>query len=364
MKFVETENLKVGMRLARPIYNRKGVLLFDRDSRMTEQTIDSVKNYGLLGVYILEPAEPLPPMTEDDLEYEQFQIMTGFSIRDELEKMLSTGKQSRMSSIAATIIKKYGHLEEKINFYQNLRSKDDFVCIHSLNVAVLCAMITHVMNVKLEEQLRTVMAAIVHDIGKLRVPQELLYAREESEETGMRIYSEQISGLDILEEAFREGNAIKRICLQALRARYDLAGGEQSSLSGKLVTGAKILLVANRYDELTAINLQGKPESEVKALREFREHPEIYDEEVVDALIRSIYILFSGVSVELNTGEKALVLTENPQDILRPTVLTFGDNSVLDLSLPGNEDIHIVDVMKTMDNRYVMDTDTVKRITI
>ena len=70
-------------------------------------------------------------------------------------------------------------------------------------------------------------------------------------------------------------------------------------------------------------------------------------------MIRSINILPPGVSVELSTGEKALVLNENEENVLRPTVVSFRDNSILDLSLPGNEDIQIVDVMKTMDNRYI-----------
>lgn len=362
MKFVETENLRPGMRLARPIYNKKGVLLFERDSRLTSQAIDSVKNFGLLGVYVLEPAEPLPPMTEEDLEFERFQVMCGFSIREEQEKLLTAGKQSRVENIASMIIKKYGHLEEKINFYQNLRSKDDYVSRHCLNTAILCAMITHVMNVRLEEQLQTVVAAIVHDIGKLRLPKELLFAKEDSDENRMKIYYEQLAGLDILENTFMDGIAIKRICSQALRVFYEQQPGRQTSFAGKMVTGAKILLVANRYDELTAMNLQGKSESEVKAIQEFVEHSELYDEKVVNALLRSVKILFPGVSVELNTGEKALVLTDNNENILRPTVLTFGDNSVLDLALPENSDICIVDVMKTMDNRCVMDMETLKQV--
>ena len=46
-------------------------------------------------------------------------------------------------------------------------------------------------------------------------------------------------------------------------------------------------------------------------------------------------------------------MNENEESVLRPTVVSFRDNSILDLSLPGNEDIQIVDVMKTMDNRYI-----------
>ena len=80
MQFVKTDDLKVGMRLARPIYNKNGVLLYERDSKLTMQGIISIKNFNLIGIYILEPAEPVPPMTADDLFFERFtttQIISG-----------------------------------------------------------------------------------------------------------------------------------------------------------------------------------------------------------------------------------------------------------------------------------------------
>ncbi len=353
MKFVETADLKEGMRLGRPIYNKKGVLLFERDSRLNSQSIDSVKNFGLLGVYILEPAEPLPPISQEDLDFEQFQVVTVYSILEELEEMLATKKSTRLQTIASTIIRKYGHLEGKVNFYQNLRSKEDYVCRHCLNTAILCAMITHVMNVRVDEMLQTVQSAVVHDIGKLKTPQEILFAKEDTEAGRMKIYQDQLDGMELLEEALTGGKAIRRICAQALRAKTDAESG-QIAVNAKTPISVKILIVANRYDELTAMDLQGKSRSEVKAIQEFRQYPELYDEGVVEALTESINILFSGVSVELNTGDRALVLTENPRDILRPTVLTFGDNCIVDLSLAGNKDLYVVDIMKTMDNRYVM----------
>lgn len=72
MIFVKSEDLKYGMRLAKPIYNKTGVLLYERNTRLTLQGIESVKNFGLLGLYILEPAEPVPPMSEEDLDFERF----------------------------------------------------------------------------------------------------------------------------------------------------------------------------------------------------------------------------------------------------------------------------------------------------
>ena len=71
------------MRLARPIYNRNGVLLYERDSKLTEQGIASIRNFGMIGIYFLEPAEPVPPMTEDDVKFERFQTINVFAIQDD-----------------------------------------------------------------------------------------------------------------------------------------------------------------------------------------------------------------------------------------------------------------------------------------
>lgn len=361
MQFVEMPDLKAGMRLARPIYNKQGVLLFERDSRLNAQVIDSVKNFGLLGMYILDPSEPLPPMKEEDLEFERFQTMTVFSLQEELGRILQSGKQSKLQTIVSTVIKRYGHLKRKINFYQNLRSKDDYVCSHSLNVAMLCAMMTHVMNLRVDEQFQTVEAAVLHDLGKERLPKEVLFKQNPSPEDDARIYREQLAALDVLDD-FSEGAGVKRICMQAHRARWELTANGKTDANDKMSMGARILIVANRYDEETAMDLSGKAESEVKALQEFYDYPGLYDPKAVDALIKSVNILFAGVSVELNTGEKALVLTENPQDILRPVVLRFRDNEILDLSLRGNAGIQIADITKTLDNRYIMDAETVARM--
>ena len=47
MQYKKISQLKPGMRLARPIYNKKGVMLFERDTRLTRQGIASIENSGL-----------------------------------------------------------------------------------------------------------------------------------------------------------------------------------------------------------------------------------------------------------------------------------------------------------------------------
>ena len=60
--------------------------------------------------------------------------------------------------------------------------------------------------------------------------------------------------------------------------------------------------------------------------------------------------------VELTNREKGLVISENPDNILRPVVLGFSSNKIYDLSNNGvYRRYQIVDIMKTMDNRIKVD---------
>ena len=360
MRFVKSDDLKTGMRLARPIYNKNGVLLYERNSKLTRQGIVSVRNFGLIGIFILEPAEPVPPMTQADIDFERFQTMCVFSIREELDQILQTKRISRMQMIAANIIRNYGHLDERLNFIQNLRSKEDYIYKHSLNAAILCAMITHVMNLKVEEQLETVQAALVHDIGKLTaagMPEGKLSPLEEK----MRLEVAEVGGYDLIEIAFSSAPNVRRICVQARKAIVSLKTGEDIS-AVKLGNGARVLAVAETYDKMTAMQFDQEPTSEVTALKYLLDNPQVFDSRVVNALIKSINILVPGVSVELNTGEKALVLSANEQNVLKPMLLMFGDNSIVDLAdTQKYEDLEIKDIMKTMDNRHVMDISLLKQ---
>ncbi len=359
MRFVKSEDLKSGMRLARPIYNKNGVLLYERNSKLTGQGIVSIRNFGLLGIFILEPAEPVPPMTRADIEFERFQTMCVFSIMEELNTIAKTGRAQKTHLIASDIIRNYGHLDAKINFLQNLRSKEDYTYKHSLNVAILCAMMTNSMNMMVEEQMDTVQAALVHDIGKIMRFEEEIAAGGPLAD--MTMDAREVAGHALIESAFSSRPNIKRICTQAKKLLISIKTGEDIS-SIRLVNGARVLAVAETYDRMTAMKVDEEPASEVEALKYLLRYPKVYHEKVVDALIRSVNILVPGVSVELNTGEKALVLAANEKDILRPRILMFRDNSVVDLSDAETfEDLEIKDIMRTLDNRHVMNMDLLKQ---
>jgi len=360
MKFVKTDDLKIGMRLAKPIYNKKGVLLYERDSKLTAQGTESIRNFGLIGVYILEPAEPLPPMTQDDIDFEKFQAIAIFEIKDELQMIARTNKTAKIYQVVQLINRAYGRLDHRINFIQNLRSNTDFVYKHSLNVAILCALISHKMNMRPSDQEDLITAAIVHAVG-------LVSADERNNPTVMP-EDERIakmmenSGLTKIDRVFLSFPSIKRTAVQAFREVNAFYNNEEVG-SHKIVDTAKVLIVADEFDRMTAMNSVGDvSNSEITALRHFLDHPELYDKNVVRALVDSINILAEGCCIELSNGEKGLVLARNERNVLRPMILVFSTNKIVDLAQTAYYgDLEIVDIMKTLDNRYVMDTELIEK---
>ena len=365
MLFIKCDELKPGMRLAKPIYSKKGVLLYDRASVLKDtQSIENIKGFGLMGLFILEPAEPVPPMTQDDLDFERFQTVMYNEIMEELQHIRSKHKQDRFSYICAQIIKNYGNLRRKITFQQSLRSEEDYIYKHSLNAAILAAMITHTMNVPLSDQNEAVASAVIHDIGKLTLPASFQSKMMTTEDDRIVIDQHEAEGYSLIDEAFMTQPNIKRSCNQARKVLLDYWAGRTVS-NQKMFLAAKVLVVAGIFDKETAVRADTPPVSEVAVIRKMMAREDVFDPKVVKGLVDSINILMPGVSVELNTGEKALVIKTNDDDFLRPTVLSFRDNSIIDLSnRRAYSNLEIVDIMKTMDNRYVMDTAKMKALGI
>ena len=156
------------------------------------------------------------------------------------------------------------------------------------------------MNLKVDEQLETVQAAIIHDIGKMMMPKSVMEKDEWSDADQAAVRTAEITGFDLIDIVYSSSPNIKRICAQAQKALESMETGEDISAM-KMVNGAKVLTVAEKFDTMTAMQFGKEPVSEVAALRHLQENPKVYDSTVVNALIQSINILSPGVSVELNT---------------------------------------------------------------
>lgn len=358
MIFVPTDELKVGMRLAKPIYNKNGVLLYERNTKLTLQGIYSVKNFELIGLYVLEPAEPLPPMTAEDIEFERFQTMAVFSIKDDLKAIKAGQRPSELMVLANQIVRMYGSLEHKVNFTQNLRSPEDYVYKHALNVGILSALMAHRLHVDNAEQMNIVVAALLYDIGRLFLPTKMQNKTDDfSTEEYQMFRKAQLDGFNIINDNLDINTSVKRL-VKGCHEDYDYVADNQSK---NVPWGVRIIQVAHYYDVRTAMNLYEEPHSEIQVVRALLENKRNFDATVVTALLDSIRILSPGVCVELTNGERGLVIRENDENPLVPIILSFDKNQVYDLSVDRiSKTLQIKDLMKTMDNRIIVDDSTLQ----
>lgn len=364
MQFVKTEDLKPGMRLAKPIYNRLGVLLYERNTKLTMQGIQSIHKFSLIGIYILEPAEPAPPLTEEEIQFEKFQTVYMFRLRDELGKIINGTSPDNLSSLAKNIIKKFGNLDQKITFSQNIRSSGDFVYKHNLNAAILCAILSHKLGFAYEEQTALVEAALLYDMGYLYLDTDkLTHIDQVDSEDYKALCSARKKSYHLLRPQENDYllpkmtlNIIAEMILPYNHKDHPKVTTRKWSLA------THILRVADRFDHLTSMGYDFEPQSEVAAVKYLMQYPEFYHPRVVSALTDSVHILPQGACVDLSTGDKAMILESNEEHFLQPLVLKFSDNQIYDLSDPEvSKELQIQDIMKTMDNRISVDEDTLKQ---
>ena len=200
-------------------------------------------------------------------------------------------------------------------------------------------------------------------MGKLDIVDDLADCDDLDDSGYRRLAVFEKDAYQLISTALPNGSIVKRICeqSQAILEAYR-TGDINLNISAFSIT-AKILAVAGRYDTLTAMQLDKEPESEIKAFHYMLAEDHFFDPSVVNALLAAINILFPGVCVVLNNGDKGVVIKENREDVFRPVILNFGDNRVLDFSDDNvSSNFWINDVMKTLDNRYIFDTDTLIEI--
>lgn len=363
MKFYKPEELRAGMRLAKQIYNKQGVLLYERGLVLTDQIIASVQKFGLLGVLILEPAEPLPPITAEEQEFEQLQTTYMFRLRDSLIAISKGQPAQDLSSLVSDIVRRFGSLNHPVTFSQTIRSSEDYNYKHAVCTAILSAMIAHSLGIPVNVMNDLIYAALLADFGYLYVPREIM-SKQEEDLTNIDLLSIEQYRTKALHLLNQDENPFRlsENTFTTLTEFLQVSRKENPKLiTASFHLNTKILMVADKYDRMTAMSLNYQPVSAVQALRHLQKQEMLYDVSIVHALSAAISILPVGQCVELSANRRGMIVSQTPGDQFHPQVLDLATNAVYDLSNPKLRDVITVkDIMTSMDQRYAFDEKTLQ----
>lgn len=203
-----------------------------------------------------------------------------------------------------------------------LKSRDEYTAIHSLNVCVLSLTFGRALGLKGDELNELGLGALLHDIGKMKVPLEVLNkpGKLTSEEFDI-MKSHPEKGYDML----LSDDSLSAEVLNIVRGHHERLSG--SGYPDKLTENnisyyTKIVSITDVYDAITSDRVYHDgmtPHESLKRLYEWM--PDNFDTKLIQAFIKTIGIYPVGSVVELKTGHIGLVVKLTETHRLKPVVM-------------------------------------------
>jgi HD-GYP domain-containing protein (c-di-GMP phosphodiesterase class II) len=214
-----------------------------------------------------------------------------------------------------------------------LRDFDEYTFVHSVNVCILSVALGRRLGLNKLQLLDLGLAALLHDIGKSRVPLEVLNKRGELEAPDrLLLQTHTWQGVLALFALPSGGGHPWRSMTAAYEhhMRTDLSGYPKVSRARKLSLFSKIISVADGFDAATTTRVyRDSPWTPADVLRGMRDNPRLgLDPVVVKAFINLTGIYPVGTVVVLDTFELAIVLAANADAtaLSRPLVRILTDD--------------------------------------
>jgi len=194
---------------------------------------------------------------------------------------------------------------------------------HALNVMNLSVLLGRAAGLRGETLKSLGLGALLHDIGKLQLPPWVLriapHTRTRHEESAYRRHVEL--GVEM---CARLGIS-EAVVLDAVRCHHERMDGSgfPAGLSGDAIpASARIVAIANRYDELVHGSDESRSLTPSQALAQlYRNEAAGYDRGLLQRFVKAMGVWPPGTIVLLSNGMIGRVISVEPDQTLRPTVL-------------------------------------------
>lgn len=325
---VNTEDLVAGMTLARSIFEpRNNLVLLTAGQKLTDYYIERIKAIGITSVYIkdnlgLETAEPIvsDKTVQDTTE----------ALKESYQNCLKTGRLriDKLKKQVESIIEEIIDNRDIAYSISDIKNHDDYTYQHSVSVCILSTLIGVSRGYNHNQLYELALGAILHDIGKVTVPQEILNKPDKLDDNERQfILTHPWKGFNII----RNSNQIPLLSAHvALQHHERLDGlGYPRNLKGENIHEyARITAIADTFDALTSDRPYRTGFSNEQALKILRgEENTKLDGEFIEMLTHHISLIPNGTVVLLSTGDIAVVIKENTKYPYAPVVKLLFNSS-------------------------------------
>lgn len=348
--------LKSGMTLAKSIINSNGQILLQEGVRLKESYISKLIGLGISEIYV--DIEEAADIVIQDVIREQTRFAAK-QIMGQTMNRIYMGEPLNAQKILQTVNKILNDLLSNEDIMVNLsdiKAVDDYTFGHSVNVCVLSLIMGIAMDYQ-KAQLRDLgVGAILHDIGKVAIPQEILNKPGSltNEEYNVIKTHTQL-GYEILKKYTDISSASAMVALTH-HERYDGKGYPFGKKAKEIHEFSRVVNIADVYDALTSDRVYKKkilPHQAVEYLTAMGNHQ--FDYDMVKKFILHIACYPVGTVVALSTGVKAVVVEVNKNYPNRPKVRYLWDREGnpckqrLEIDLVQVPSVAIVEILEKLE---------------
>lgn len=320
MRRVSIDNLKTGMKLAKPIYARSGRILLDKGIELKEGYIKRLIDFDITHVYIHDERMgniEVSEIVNDETRLEAARIVHQVMDNIRLGMVLDVGKvKDTVREIMSQVLDNKGTLAQ----LTEIRVTGEMHFHHAVNVAIYALLTGIAIKYNSIELLNLGTGAILHDIGKSRVPTRILnqqgpLAEPEIEE--MKKHTQY--GFDILRKQGDLPLLSAHVAFQH-HEHFDGSGYPRQMKGADIHEFARITAIANTYDLLVG-GLQGTRLLPYQTVEYIVAHAgRTFDPDFARVFSTNIAVYPLGSLVRLNNGEKGFVIRIPKNYPTRPVI--------------------------------------------
>ncbi len=349
MKLVSVDKLEPGLVVSENIYTIDDRLVLTKGTVLDEKDIARIKAHSLYNIFVEDKKQAVEKKEEkpfSELSYaeklrnsEEF-IRFKQHIEENAEKLEEAFKMIANNSMQLDVEKltepvyhlfvEAGGTSGIFDMLHNLRDNSDAVYMHSLNVSLISNTLATWLRLSEEEVRLATAGGLLHDIGKMLVPSELINKTTPLTEYEQRVMREHVvKGYELVKNM--EIDSHIKSCILMHHELRDGSGYPLHLKNDQIDHICSIVTVANVYDNLTSKRLYRNSICPFTVIEQFENDGlEKYDPNVIMTFLSNIVNTFIANRVMLSTGQTGDIIFINPTYLSKPIVKC--GNEYVDLS--------------------------------
>lgn len=334
MRYITIGEIKKGMVLGQDVYDGKGTMLLAKHQILSREHIANLEGYGYPGLYIddeftqkIEAEEVIRP----ELKQRALELVHDLFVCDE-QQMDASEQEWRIRETVMTVVEDIMSNGDVMYNMMDLKNYDDYTYFHSVNVAILSAVLGVRYGMEEYELRILTTAALLHDIGKKFLEIDILNARRALTDEERRIVLQHPKlGYEFLRDYY---DFAPEVYLGVLEHHENYNGegypmrrsGDDISLYGRIIK------LADVYDAMISKRPYRNALSPSDAIEYIMAmNGTEFDPQLVDVFVKWVAVYPVGCSVELSDGRTAVVTYNYPGFALRPKIKVEGSGEEIDL---------------------------------